>query len=676
MKYLIHCTLLIALLAAATTATADDMPSARCLPAETLAAVRLPDGKAFADLLRKQTRFGAVFFSDDRWDRIIDILEEETDGDLDDVEEAMGQYGLSLDDLKKSLNGETGLSLVAGPREGRRPLLIALAWLEPGEEEAKRLFNAVSQALDEAADEDEPFPAQRQDIELGDYQVIHVTSPEVDYGTPEFDFDEEWEQMEEGDEQPPDFEDDEAEAEAEEAPEPRVVDQTHLLLTRRESKLLIAIASPQSREQVIELLNDEKKIDWDDLTGVEQLKGVFARFLEAHDDEAQGLGPFTQRAMQVKGLHDAMPAGVVGLELMVDLRAGMEVLAQFDDDEEVAPALDTLGLHQLGFAAMRWSLDGNVMRTGMFLEAPAPRKGLVGALDQEPIDPVPPAWAPADVLNYNQISLDLGKFYTLLKQMVIEVGGQDAANMFQMAEAQAMAMLQADMATLLSSLGHKHVIMTHAPKENDADADAEEDPFSQVPTQRTAIVWQLQDEQVWQRMMQVVIGGMFAPMSQGALQPAEEQGFTGWRMNQPPVQGGLFMGKGFLVLGIGDGVVETALAALSNPPEGDAALRTSKTYRRAGELMKLRPGLNFQVADFNRVAATLRGSIKNSINMGLAQAAPADAQAINIMARLLDAFPDDEKMEGMFGVATGHTFVDGNGLTGESIIELPPPDEQ
>jgi hypothetical protein len=51
------------------------------------------------------------------------------------------------------------------------------------------------------------------------------------------------------------------------------------------------------------------------------------------------------------------------------------------------------------------------------------------------------------------------------------------------------------------------------------------------------------------------------------------------------VEGGLFVGRGYLVLGIGSEVCESVRAAIRNLPSGGAALRTSLLDARANELL-------------------------------------------------------------------------------------------
>lgn len=650
-----------------------DKPSARCLPDETIAAMRIPHGKTFADHLIKQTKFGAALFTQDRWEKIEDLLAEESDFDLDEINDKLGEIGLDVQDFKGVFSGESGIAVLAAPREDRHPVMIGLLWIEPGEEEAGRFINAMMMGLEEGnANKNKQFPVDRRDIELGKYKVTHLVAPEVDHGGHDFDFDAEWENMDaDADEQQPeDAEEEKDEAAANEA---RKVDQTHILIAQRKSKILVAFTVPQSREMILPLLDAKRKVDWDGITGAAAAKGVFARFLAAHDNAGGEMGPFAQRAMDAKGLHGAMPAGVPAFEVMVDFKALTGAVEQFDDHGEIAPVFKAMGMDQFGFAALRWSLDGNMMRGGAFLQAKAPRKGLLAALDQKPIKSQPPAWVPYDVLDYTHVSFDLGKFYKLIKQMVIEAGGQDAAQGFQMAEQQTQMMLQADVASVLSSLGHQHIILTYPPVANQQDAADEDQPFMPQMNQRTALVWQVTDEQLWQRIMQMI--GGFAQMSNGALVFAEEQGFSGWRLNQPPVQGGLFLGQGHLVVAIGSGVVEAALAALSNPPDGDAALVNSDTFKRAGQIMDLKPGLAFNVSDMQRVMKYMRDNFSTSFT-GMAQAGMMGDDAMQALKALMDIFPSEKEMQGMFGVVTSTTYVDENGMVSHSILELPPPDEK
>ena len=84
------------------------------------------------------------------------------------------------------------------------------------------------------------------------------------------------------------------------------------------------------------------------------------------------------------------------------------------------------------------------------------------------------------------------------------------------------------------------------------------------------------------------------------MQFTEEQGFRGWRVNHDAIEGGLLLGKGYLVLAYGEGVVESTLSSLNNPRQGKNALRSGDVYDKVQTMLHLEPGLSFQVVDGNR----------------------------------------------------------------------------
>ncbi|NBX30700.1 hypothetical protein EBR04_09735, partial [bacterium] len=134
-------------------ALASDLrPSWECLPAETVAVVRLPKPAAFLEAARKQTRFGAVALSPERmqkaWETIAPRLwpaddalaESDADTGTARLDELLGRYGLTMADLSAGFAGDAGAGLVVQPRgDGLPPLVVLVTWIEPGAESAGRL---------------------------------------------------------------------------------------------------------------------------------------------------------------------------------------------------------------------------------------------------------------------------------------------------------------------------------------------------------------------------------------------------------------------------------------------------------------------------------------------------------------------------------------------------------
>ena len=668
-------------------AAADLAPSWTCVPDSTVLVARAEFAK-FLEALRRQTKFGAVVLSEDRVSRGFDLWKSEDKAEWEKFSEELGKQGLKTEDLGQLFAGEIGYALTIEQRGERDPLFVGLAWLEPGEDLAERLVKAIQSGVEEQADE--PNPTRRVDLELAGQQVMHLTIPVMHA-----------ENLDADEFAPDEFDDDDDKPSSPEALEKRreklieklknrkqvEADRVHVFIARLGGRLVLAHTYSQSSKEVLGKDEDEHgKIDWDELTGVEETTGVFSRFLEAH--AGQGAGRSTE-LLNTPGLSATLPEGAPLLEIIGDPRplilaftlhqrmANKEAGAAAGEDQ-ISKTLGGLGLDTLGAVAYRAALDGTTLRSGLFVSAPAPRQGILGLLDQEPLEPAAPQWVPVNVQDFQQISFDLGEAYSKIKELTISLAGDQVRQGFQQIEAPLQGLLQTDLATLLSSIGRQHSVIQFPPKGGDANQ-----PGEARFTERVGLVWQVKDEQLWQRVMQTL--GNFAGAAGGAVKPAEEQGFNGYRLQQGPIAGGLFLGRGYLVLGVGEEVTESLLSTLRNPPEGEAAMRTSSLAERAASLLPKAPCLAFQLSDAGQSVKTTKRTIENLIDLPSTQRAalaqlpgapvPAGDSAASaaFAAKLKALLPSDEELEGVLGVSVGQTTVNEHGLSSQSALELPAP---
>jgi hypothetical protein len=142
------------------------------------------------------------------------------------------------------------------------------------------------------------------------------------------------------------------------------------------------------------------------------------------------------------------------------------------------------------------------------------------------------------------------------------------------------------------------------------------------------------------------------------------------------IQGGAFVGHGYLVLGIGPEVIETLLSTLRKPPEGADALRGSDLLKRAARLLPPEPCLYYQVSDFNRYAKTIADAFFTALELptGIAASDDEDAGAASkAIAKFKELIPTEEELEGSLGVSVGHLIVNQHGLVYRMALELPAP---
>ncbi len=652
-------------------------PAWHALPAETMLALRVPQPRAFAQTLRQRTRLGAVAFSDERFERIRRLLVEQAGEEWDSFQRELNRYGLSEEDLPRLFDGPQGLAVVpvftADPSR-EAPLFFVLAWADYEPELAGRLMTAIERSFEDRREE--MAGARRTDFELAGHRVSHYSTPQ--FGPDRemtWDMPEDWQNMSQ-EEMDAHWESQRKQAEEAQTVE---VDRTNVLLTRMGGRVLAAVGGPQSAERVRQMLAEGRtEIDWDEVTHVEALTELFGRFVAGQGGED---GAFAGRMLGVAGLRDALPTGVPMFELLFDFPRVRELVdesARRDAAEgsaEVQRVLRMLGLDGLGTIAIRYGLDGHVMRGGIFVESPAPRRGLLELLDQPTMSPEPPAWVAADVGDYSHLSFDLAAAYAHIKRLVLDEFGQQAEQGFQMAEGAVMGWTQTELSAVLASLGHEHRFLTYQPRLVEVEMPDFEQPFNEqtgqwptktqpVPQNRFSYVAAVGDEGIWQRVMQAL--GGFAGMSQGAMKYSEEQGFAGWRVEEDTMPVGLFLGKGFLSLSFGQGVTEQTLAMLRSPGQGAAQLRQSDLFREGAALINLRDGLLFQISNLNQ---QILGTI-DMVSAVFDTAVPAENR--EQADTWLDVLPTREEMDGMFGVGIGQGYVTDHGLVLENALQLTP----
>ncbi|HEV3340484.1 MAG TPA: hypothetical protein VG125_09005 [Pirellulales bacterium] len=655
---------------------ADLAPSWTALPDETALMLRLPGGQAFIDALQKQTKLGAVVLSPERFERLVQIIRDQSGDDWDSLREALGRVDLKPDDLQGLFHGDLGVAVTLEPRADRAPLVVLLGWLEPGEELAPRVLAALQSLLGDLADE--PSPPVRKDIELAGHEVMHLEIPISDLVVPEMtdaeeDDDDSTEKLQERI--------DEFKKKLNEA-QLTVVDHVHVFVSRLGGRIVWASTVPQSSADVHAKSEAEREtIDWDALSGLEQATAVFGRFLAAHDGSSPG---GAARLLETPGLEPTLPGGTPLVELIADPRPLVK-LADRATNPKIKQAVEILGGGGVGPLGLRMTIDGTTLRNGVFLSMPAPRPGLLSLFDQAKLDPAPPSWVPATAIGYQQMSFDLGQAYARIKALVIELLGEPAKKGFDQVEGAAALFLQTNVTELLSAFGSQHSVVTFAPRfvrpGQEKAAQAEGGDASPTVIQRLGVVCRLKDEkdervlkQFLKAASQMIQGGGGA-----SLRPVEELGVSGYRLDQNGTEVGLFIGNGYLVMGSGPEVSETLLVALRTPPEGDAALRASGFVERGRALIAPQPCLSYELSDAGAGVKLTRETLQWLLEAlitgnvpGLGAAVASESQKA-LFEKLKSILPTENEMEGVMGVKIGQTLVTDDGLVIQSALDLPAP---
>jgi hypothetical protein len=631
---------------AASLASADDLrPSWECLPADTAVMVRVPGARAFWETIQKQTKFGSVALRPERleslWRIMTDTAKADGDDSLEKLEESLRKDGLELTDLAKLFDGEIGMGVVVHslPGQPARPML--LAWVEPGEEVAQKLLASMQRQVEEA-DDKEPRTT-RVDLELAGHTVTTFAVPVTELDIEDFEIDTDDEGL-----------DEEAIQSQLEAHLERLKDaplkktgERQVLVTVMGGRLLIG--------GTIVTIDDAKGGD-----DAEALRRVFGMFLEAHSTSGE---PALAAVLREPGIAAATVPGTPLFEGLVAPKVLMTAAAK--DIADLRSKLAEVGLDDVGGIVQRVSFDNGQWRSVLAITMPAPRHGLFEMLDQPCDASEVPAFVTRETSDFTQLSLDLGAAYKSVRQLLLEqADGEQVANMFSVADVQSQAWLGLDVAAVLSGLGSRHWILTFPPNVAEAMARvraAEDDDDAEMQlADRMAVVWQVADDAPYRKLV-----GRLAQLAGGELD--EEQGFEGVRI---PGAAGFYVGRGHLVIGIGEGTIEKTLAAIRTPPQGEISLRESDVPRRAAELLPARPARMYGVSDSTRSGGTL-GTLRDMA--ATLEPDDVDDDFRSAFAALKELLPTAREMEGMFGIGAVLLRMTDDGLLLESAWEMPAP---
>lgn len=673
---LFRLSLVFATLALRSAHAADLRPSWECLPAETVALVRLPEPAAFLEAVRGQTRFGAVALAPERMQQAWNVLApqlwpaDDAQGEAGSarLDELLGRYSLTTADVSAGFTGDAGAGLVLKTRgDGLPPLAALIAWFEPGAETAGRLMTALKQAAEEAAAEGDGPVVRRIDVTMAGHDVVWLAQPLMRrQGSITVDGELTPEKLRELRKQ--------AEEKAR-VTTPVQVGLTHAFAAMIGGRMLVCqtvatavpagvkvAAGPDGQMQVeVATPAAQEPRDFEKESGGDEARVVFEQFLAAH---ATADEPPLMAVMQTPGLQDALPDGITLLDVMLDLGS----LIKRIDNGSAGPAkgLAAAGIDGMGPLAWRHTLDGDVYRQGLFVALPAPRTGAMRILEQGADAAEVPRFATSEAVDLTQISLDLGQAYQTIREIAVAYGSEETANMFTAAEMQAQGWLGLDLAAALSAFGTRHWLVTYPPDVAAAVAQArktrtEAGLLAGMPTgDRLAIVWRVSDEAPFQKILQ-----RLAPLAQAEV--VEEQGFRGMRL---PTGAAVFVGQQHLVVAIGADSLEKTLAAIRTPPAGDASLRESPAVARAAAMLPPVPARLYSVGDASHTGGTL-GVVREIIaSLEAGDVPPAYRELFDSIRPLLPSAAD---MEGMFGATTSLLETTETGLSYRSAWELPAP---
>lgn len=623
--------------------------------------IRVPDVRVFGEAVGERTKFGTVMMRPERWKAIGSLLLErlgrESGEDVaEEFAKQLGRHGLSTEDLSTALAGDSGVAVVVRAADDavRSPLVILVGWLETaGEDAAGKLFGGVGSIAAELVEEtaDDPHPATRTDVELAGGPAIRLELPIV--------------------------------------VEARKVGASHVFVTRRGPRLLFAAAMAVAGGQMqlkVNMSPDGLRLEPavpDELPEGEgkpeevarhveasgdAARELFERFLARHDGpRGQGSGSPLADLLESPGMRSALAAGVPLVEVIVNPTVLGSIVGE--KAGKMLEAIAPFGLDAVGPIAWRQSLDGRVWRSNAFVTLPAPRHGVMRLLDEPSDRPEVPSFLTREPIGFQQVSLDLGKAYSMLREAVLDGEEPPPGNAFGTAETTVLGLLGVDLPAALSALGTHHWFISYPPRIEEALAYARrlkaagDDAAAAGPppnTNPTAIVWQVEDEKPFAKLLEL------AAQSTGG-KVVDEQGFRSVRL---PAAGAIFLGQGHLGVAMGEGVAEKTLAAIRTPPATDDAFRSSDVVRRASEMVSPVSGGLYAVGDNQKTGGSL-----GLFLMIAAATAPddVDEEYRDFFTALKQLLPSVDEIEGMLGASTVLLRSDASGIVLESATDMPAP---
>ncbi|MBB6431304.1 hypothetical protein [Algisphaera agarilytica] len=652
-----------------TPALAEPGSGWEALPAETVFAVRMPQTQAFLEHLRANTVAGQRIFSEEKFDQVMQLIEENNQEDWNEMVEELEEFGFTLDDLLAIAQNSWGMGFVANPRgEGELPRMVLLGWADMEEADIDRIYAAIDKAEEENEDADD---TRRLDYELAGMPVRQYSSSEegmdieVTWDTPD-DFYEWTDEQQEAHWDKLQKMEDEAQYVK--------IDETHLLMTRAPGRMAMAIGFPQSGDAVRELIAADSDIDWDEATDVASVQEVFANFLgslEGGNDNsfAANILSVPEAAAAVDGENSLVEFYADGQKLLDLIGVAIAIDEGEESAEEYTKLMEVLGFDSLGVMAGSTFLADGALRWDFFAAMPSPRRGLLSTLDGQTLPAEPPAWVPAGA-SYFHLAYDLGKLYDVILDTVQQMAGPEAAQQVMMGNMIVQSQIQTDIPSLLRSFGTRHSIVATESQEitiETEEYDFETESFKTVETTMTmqpvAFVWDLADADVWTNVMNAA--KRFAPSMGDEVQLVDEQGFTGLRSETTGLPMGFMLGQNNLVLGVGPDVVTRVLTSINNPPAVEDSLLGSAMYREGDALLNYQEGIIFAIQDWR----TDMVNAKKQIVQAMEEQAEEEDQAL--VEQIKAVIPSDEDIRASFGVAVGQVIMTDSGLSYEAASAMP-----
>ncbi len=356
------------------------------------------------------------------------------------------------------------------------------------------------------------------------------------------------------------------------------------------------------------------------------------------------------------GVSSVRPAYPSRLEMLGDVKQALSLFPIKNRQ-----MLDALGIDEFTkFAAWSGLVDMEE-RSTLFIGAPAPRAGIASLIDFESFDFAPPAWVPSSVNSYSAFSFDMSSLYDALVSIAKKTApAEQVDQQIEASNQQLQMMLQTDIPTLMSSFG-KRIHVLEYPIEMTKVSDAED--AAEMPRAPQAVVMDFARPEILQAGVSMI--SSLAGPSNPNMQVIEEQGFNGVRILNPAMEVTAAHGLGKLVLAVGSDTTSTRIfSALSNPPEGQAALVNDESLRSFLSEAQPQPSIGFSYARGEKMLKNLVPIFEYAAQ-SVRQS--GDEKAAELLSEALKLLPSEEELGDVMGAVFTNFYATDAGLVFEGV---------
>ncbi len=559
----------------------SEPPAWYMLPEQTVAVFRMPSLTATFDEAMNSTETGQVLASFPVFDLAAEFIQLNSNDETDRVRDFCEHYNLSVDDLRLLFDGDIGCAVLINAGDDPSESASFLLWLQPDPALAERLDAALLGCADIIVEETTETTSADTEEEFSSTEHWHRTDSIL-----------------------------------------AGVD-VHTLGSTEGG----GIAWAWQGGRLIFSYSPNQ----------EHVESSLERFVSAL--QVPEMGSFAQGIQDLPHYQTALvDDGRLVYELLVNPELLIEQLdkqvqrnVSADVNDPSRSLFDFADLEKIGPFFMRAASNGHESRTFGFWDMPAPRTGFFRLFDQQEVRQTVPTWVPERATQYAHISFSLESLYEVVRNVASLTGNDEHLDTFEM---QVRGVAQVDFPSILEAFGHKHTLVA-LPEIVEAAESTEAAVSFKMP--RQAVIWEVDNEEVWTKLLQLVGMAQAAPFGQNLVYENDTLGFQGWRMSgaDMPVELGLYYGNGYASLIMGPartGTVNEMLAILSKNTAGEQTLVQSEAYQRLSGTFSRQDGIAYAYSDAQSDFKIITNSLDD-------WADSAEGQEADFVERFKEAWP-------------------------------------